>query len=57
MRAHEMLLDLQCSDRAIAVIAFTVGFSDLSHFNRAFRRRFGMTPSEARHAGRDAGSA
>ena len=57
VRAHEMLLDLQCSDRTIAVIAFTVGFSDLSHFNRAFRRRFGMTPSEVRHAGRDAGSA
>jgi AraC-like DNA-binding protein len=52
-----MLLDLQCSDRAIAVIAFIVGFSDLLHFNRAFRRRFGMTPSETRHGGRDAGSA
>ena len=32
-------------------VALTVGFTDLSHFNRRFRARFGMTPSEAR-AGR-----
>jgi AraC-like DNA-binding protein len=57
VRACEMLGDSQCSDRTIAAIAFTTGFSDLSHFNRVFRRRFGMTPSEARQAGRDAGNA
>jgi AraC-like DNA-binding protein len=55
--AYEMLCASQRSDRTITVIAFTAGFSDLSHFNRVFRRRFGMTPSEARHAGRDAGNA
>lgn len=54
---YEMLLDSRCADKTIAAIAFTAGFSDLSHFNRAFRRQFGMTPSEARHAGRDAGNA
>jgi AraC-like DNA-binding protein len=57
VRAYEMLFDSRRSDRTITAIAFAAGFSDLSHFNRAFRRRFGMTPSEARHAGRDAGSA
>lgn len=57
VRAYEMLFDSQRSDRTIAVLAFTAGFSDLSHFNRAFRRRFGMTPYEARHAGRDTGNA
>jgi AraC-like DNA-binding protein len=56
-RAYEMLFDSEHADRTITAIAFAAGFSDLSHFNRAFRRRFGMTPSEARHAGRDAGSA
>ena len=57
VRAYEMLCDSHRSDRTVTAIAFTAGFSDLSHFNRAFRRRFGMTPSEARHAGRDAGNA
>jgi AraC-like DNA-binding protein len=32
----------------IAAVAYTAGFGDLSYFNRAFRRRFGMTPSEWR---------
>jgi AraC-like DNA-binding protein len=56
VRAYEMLCDSRRPDRTITVIAFTAGFSDLSHFSRAFRHRFGMTPSEARHAGRDAGN-
>ena len=29
-------------------IAFQTGFSEQSAFNRAFRRRFSMTPSETR---------
>jgi len=39
-----------CADLLIAAIAYEAGFNDLSWFNRAFRRRFGMTPSEAREA-------
>lgn len=35
-------------ERTIAAIAFEVGFSDLSSFNRAFRRRYAMTPSQVR---------
>ena len=34
--------------RKIAAVAYTAGFGDLSYFNRVFRRRFGMTPSEWR---------
>ena len=45
-RAHEVLHT--DSDRTISAIAFAVGFSDLSHFNRTFRRRFGRTPTEVR---------
>lgn len=36
------------SSASVAHIAFESGFSDLSNFNRAFRRRFGVTPSEIR---------
>jgi AraC-like DNA-binding protein len=32
----------------IADIAAEAGFADLSYFNRAFRRRFGATPSDIR---------
>lgn len=33
----------------ITAIAQAVGFSDMSYFNRTFRRRFGITPSDFRH--------
>ena len=36
----------------IAEIAYEAGFNDLSHFYRAFRRRFGETPAAARTTGR-----
>jgi AraC-like DNA-binding protein len=32
----------------ISEIAYDVGFSNLSYFNRLFRRRFGMSPTDAR---------
>jgi AraC-like DNA-binding protein len=36
----------------ISTIAYDCGFSDVSHFNRLFRRRFGCTPSDVRKAAR-----
>lgn len=51
-RARSMLLSPRFAIRKIAEIAYDVGFNDLSYFNRAFRRRFGQTPSEVRTAGR-----
>lgn len=50
-RALRMLADPRMAHRTISGIAFDCGFSDLSYFNRSFRRRFGLTPSEARNAG------
>jgi AraC-like DNA-binding protein len=47
-RAHQMLLDPRMAERTISAIAFAAGFSDLSHFNRAFRQHFGETPTDAR---------
>jgi AraC-like DNA-binding protein len=48
--AHRMLSDLRRADRTITAIALAAGFSDLSHFNRAFRRAYGVTPSDVRAA-------
>jgi AraC-like DNA-binding protein len=47
--AYRMLTNVLHSHRAISDIAYDVGFNDLSYFNRAFRRRYGSTPSEVRH--------
>ena len=49
--AAARLRDPQWRDRRITDIAAAVGFSDLSYFNRAFRRRFGVTPSDIRNGG------
>jgi AraC-like DNA-binding protein len=49
-RASAMLTDPRHLHLAIIDIAFAVGFGDVSHFNRMFRRRFGETPSGARAA-------
>lgn len=49
-RTHRMLSDPRFSDLSVSAIAFAAGFGDLSYFNRTFRRRFGTTPSELRHA-------
>ncbi len=38
------------ADRTISEIAFAWGFSSSAHFSRAFRKRFGMTPSEFRRS-------
>ena len=49
-RAFAMLTDPHHRHLAIIDIAFAVGFGDVSHFNRMFRRYFGETPSGVRAA-------
>ncbi len=51
-RAHRMLQEARHAGKPISTIAFSLGFVDLSHFNRSFRRRYGCTPSEVRAATR-----
>ena len=46
-RAWLLLSDPNCILK-VASVAFDCGFNDLSHFNRAFRRRFGNTPTSVR---------
>lgn len=60
---HLLALRLAAVHRALAAphtaglnisdIAYDAGFGDLSYFNRAFRQRYGMTPSEVRAAARE----
>ncbi len=52
-RVHRMLCDPLQMNRSISAIAYDAGFGDLSHFNRAFRRRYGATPSDIRAAARN----
>lgn len=42
------LVDPAMADRAIGAIAFDWGFSDLSHFTRRFKQRFGCRPRDWR---------
>jgi transcriptional regulator GlxA family with amidase domain len=46
--ARGLLRDAATAGVPIGRVAFDSGFSDLSYFNRCFRRRFGCTPSEMR---------
>jgi transcriptional regulator GlxA family with amidase domain len=43
-RAAAMLRDPDCARLKIGEIAVQAGFSDISHFNRSFRRTLGDTP-------------
>lgn len=43
-----ILANPQNKNRRISDVAFSCGFNDISYFNRAFRRRFGCSPRQAR---------
>ncbi len=47
-RARELLLDPTANGAKISDIAQRVGYGEITTFNRAFRRRFGDTPSGLR---------
>lgn len=50
--ARKALVEPKLDHLRIADIALECGFSDISHFNRRFRRRFGETPSAMRNGRR-----
>lgn len=51
-QARRMLASPRFDALRISEIAYAVGFNDLSYFNRSFRRRFDMTPSDLRELSR-----
>lgn len=47
-RCYRALTDVVQAHRTVSDIAYSHGFSDLSHFTRRFKARFGCVPSECR---------
>ena len=47
---HRLLCDPTALALKVADLAFRVGFSDVTYFNRAFKTRFGETPTSVRGA-------
>ena len=47
-RAFRMLADPAHARWTVSAIALEVGFGDVSYFNRRFRRRYGLRPSDVR---------
>jgi AraC-like DNA-binding protein len=50
-RAFALLCGECGTARKVSEAAYDAGFSDLSHFNRLFRRKYGLTPTAARGHG------
>ncbi len=48
IRLQRAAVALRRSDRTILEVALEAGFQDASHFNRQFRREFGMSPGAYR---------
>lgn len=46
--SHHMLTSPRYKDWSITAIALEAGFGDISYFNRRFKRRFQMTPTDLR---------
>jgi len=55
VRCAESLVEPRQAGRSVSEIAFAWGFNDASHFSRAFKQRFGMSPREYRARARCAG--
>ena len=50
-KTRTMLMSRQHSNLKVSDIAFASGFSNVSYFNQAFRRRFGCSPTQYRGGG------
>ena len=50
-RAYTLLTEARENKSRISDVALQAGFSDISHFNRLFRSRFGDTPKGVRTQG------
>lgn len=56
-KVSQTLIDPEARSHSISAVALKWGFNDISYFNRAFRRRYGCTPSDFRSGRRASGFA
>ncbi|GAL35856.1 transcriptional regulator AraC family [Vibrio maritimus] len=49
-RLHKAMELLAYTDLSVAEISWQVGYTDLSNFNRAFKKRCGITPANYRNS-------
>jgi AraC family transcriptional regulator, positive regulator of tynA and feaB len=56
IRCQKALEDPLQSGRTVSEIAYSWGFSDMTHFGRVFKKEHGMLPSEYRRRSRQSGS-
>jgi len=52
-RLREAALLLATTEERISTISYGVGYGDVSNFNHAFKRRFGVSPREYRERAHD----
>ena len=52
LRLHHACALLKSTERTVKEIALGCGFSDISTFNKAFRKAYGISPGEYRHSDR-----
>jgi AraC-like DNA-binding protein len=55
MRCQKALEDPSQSRRTVSEIAYSWGFSDMTHFGRVFKKAFGVLPSEHRRRSKQSG--
>lgn len=53
LRSRRLLMTPTLQHLGIGAVAFEAGFSSNAHFSRAFRARFGLTPSQLRAAAKE----
>ena len=56
MRCQKALEDPLQSRRTVSEIAYSWGFSDMTHFGRVFKRAYGVLPSDHRRRSKQTGS-